>query len=84
MGRKQRWTFQCLPSFFGLPPNYRKSLHEDIFSLLYYGNGFTHTDIYEMPIYLRRFYINELVKTKKQEYKAQEEANKKSQIGRPY
>ena len=30
-----------------------------------------------MPIYLRRFYLNKLVETKKEEKKQNEEANKK-------
>lgn len=53
--------------FFGLPKDYRKVLHEDIFTLIYHGNGFTHTDVYNMPVYLRRFYIETLIKEKKRE-----------------
>jgi len=34
---------------------------------MYYGVGFTHSDVYEMPIYLRNFYYQELLDSKKQE-----------------
>jgi len=34
---------------------------------MYYGQGFTHTDVYDMPIYLRNFYYNKLIETRKQE-----------------
>tara|TARA_X000001036_G_scaffold412493_1_gene426044 strand:+ start:106 stop:282 length:177 start_codon:yes stop_codon:yes gene_type:complete len=34
---------------------------------MYYGVGFTHSDLYSMPIYLRNFYYNELVDAKKKE-----------------
>ena len=47
---------------------YKKVIHEEIFSLCYYGQGgFQHNDIYTMPIHLRKFYIKQLIDTKKQE-----------------
>ena len=36
---------------------------------MYYGNGFTHSDCYEMPVYLRRFNLNLLTDLKKAERK---------------
>lgn len=57
--------------FFGLDPNYRIGLHEEVFSLCYYGQGgFTWDDVYNLPIHLRRFYIKQIVKV-------MEEKNKK-------
>ena len=53
--------------FFGLPNDYRKTFHEDIFALIYHGSGFTHSDVYNMPVYLRRFYIETLIQQKKKE-----------------
>jgi len=39
-------------------------LHEEIFSLCYFGKGgFTWEDVYNLPIYLRHYYIK-LVKKK--------------------
>ena len=36
---------------------------------MYYGNGFTHSDVYNMPTYLRRFYSNKLTDQLKKEQK---------------
>ena len=44
--------------------------------IVYNIPGFTHTDVYSMPVYLRRFYWNKLVQTKTKENKAQEKAMK--------
>jgi hypothetical protein len=45
---------------------------------MYYGNGFTHSDVYNMPSYLRSFYYNKLIKAKKEEKKKMDESTKKS------
>jgi len=52
-------------------------LHNQIFELCYYGNGFIQFDVYKMPTYLRNFYYNKLIDAKKEEKKANEKANKK-------
>ena len=39
--------------------------------------GFMHSDVYSMPVYLRRFYVQCLVKAKKEEEKQMKKANKK-------
>jgi hypothetical protein len=44
---------------------------------MYYGKGFIHSDVYDMPIYLRNFYYKELVKTREKENKEIEKANRK-------
>ena len=54
-------------------------LHKDIFSLIYHTNGgFIHSDVYFMPVYLRRFYLNELIQARESENKSMEKSNKKS------
>ena len=35
--------------------------------MMNYGNGWTHTDLYTMPVYLRRFYMDLLGEAKKAE-----------------
>ena len=55
-----------------MTPSIRKNLHEEIFSLCYYGQGgFQHNDVYNMLIHLQKFYIKQLVdvKNKKRFYK---------------
>jgi|ETNmetMinimDraft_5_1059913.scaffolds.fasta_scaffold04815_7 hypothetical protein len=49
--------------FFGLTHLNRLHVHEEIFNLLNYGNGgYTFNEVYTMPVYLRRFYLNRLNK----------------------
>ncbi len=63
-------------SFFGLQPEDKPKLHEIIFQLVYHGQGFTHGDVYNMPIYMRNFYMQKLVEAKEAENKEMEKANK--------
>ena len=74
------WTL----TFFGLPSDYRKTLHQEIFTLIYYGQGFTHDDIYTMPVYLRRFYSNALLDEKTREKDAMKESKKDSNRNIPF
>jgi len=38
-------------------------LHTQIFNLCYHGNcGFTWDEVYNLPIHLRTFYINQIIK----------------------
>ena len=66
------------PTFFGLQPSDKPNLHSNIFQLVYYGEGFTFSDVYDMPIYLRNFYLKKLTDTKKEEKKQIDKSNKKS------
>ena len=45
-------------------------------SMLYHGRGFTHSDVYNMPIYLRNFYFRELVSIKEEESNERKKANR--------
>ena len=52
-----------LPSdwtFFGLTQNYRVHLHDQVFDLVYHGKGFSYHEVYNMPIYLRHFYVRKI------------------------
>ena len=42
---------------------------------MHYGNGWTHTDVYTMPVYLRRFYLDLLRESKELANKKEEERN---------
>ena len=64
-------------TFFTLPPQYKIQLHEEIFNLCYYSQGaFTQDVAYNLPVYLRRFYIRKLVDVRTKE---NEEAKKAQQ-----
>ena len=69
--------------FFGLSLNYRKLLHSQIFDLIYHGNGgFTFSDVYNMPLWARKFYISKIVEFKENEKQAYEKQMKKSKAVR--
>ena len=42
-----------------------------------YGNGFTWSEIYTMPIHWRNFYFKKLVESKKKEKEEMDKASKK-------
>ena len=52
--------------------------------MLYFSQGgFNHSDIYNMPSYMRTFYHRKLVEVKKLEKKEMDKANKKGNVRKP-
>jgi hypothetical protein len=77
--------WKSLLSFFGLQPKHKKDIHEEIFQLIYYHKGgFTFDEVYNLPIYLRKFYLKRLEKQyqdeNKQAEKYQQQAQQKYKI----
>jgi hypothetical protein len=65
-------------TFFGLTPSYRVQKQEQIFDLVYHSiGGFTYNDVYNMPIYLRTFYIRKMSKMFSDQKKEHETAMRK-------
>ena len=50
---------------------------------MYYGKGFIHSDVYNMPIYLRNFYYKKLTDTIEKENKEMKKAQQKSKVSKP-
>ena len=50
---------------------------------MYFGKGFNHSDVYNMPIYLRNFYYKQLSDTRKKENDEVKKANQKSNSSNP-
>ena len=47
--------------FFGLTPNYKFQVYQEIHDLVYYGNGgFIYSEVYVMPIHIRRYHIKKI------------------------
>ena len=66
-------------TFFGLPPTYRPIVHQEVFSLIYFGKGgFTWNDVMHMPIWLRKFYIKQIEGVVKEQNKQNKKSQKKS------
>jgi len=72
--------------FYGLKPEFKINVHDEILSLVTYPDGnFTYTEVYELPIHLRKFYIrklNEREKLKEKQYKS-EMSNTSTEIAKP-
>jgi hypothetical protein len=51
-------------------------MHNQIFELCHYGNGFIQSDVYRLPTYLRNFYYNKLIEAKKKEKQEYDKVNK--------
>ena len=65
-------------TFFGLTPQYRKNIFDQIHDLVYHGGGgFIHSEVYNMPIWLRKFHIHKVSEWNKK----QNEEIKKAQKG---
>jgi hypothetical protein len=50
--------------------------------MVQFGNGFTWSDVYHMPINLRKFYFNKLIELKKQEAEQAKKAQNNSKSSR--
>ena len=78
-----------MPGFFGLKPHHRKGIFQEIFDLTFHGQGgFPHSEVYNMPIWMRKAYINNINdfgKKQQEEIDRQQLQNKtsSSQIHRP-
>jgi hypothetical protein len=65
-------------AFFTLPTNYAKQLYEELFFLVFQGGGgFTFGDVYNLPLHIRRLYVNQLLQIKKKEQEEMAKANSK-------
>lgn len=70
--------------FFGLALDYKLGLHEEIFSLCYYGKGgFTWEEVYNLPIHLRRYYIQQISKAIEERNKAERGESTKAKRSPP-
>jgi hypothetical protein len=70
--------------FFGLTTDYKLGLHEEIFSLCYYGKGgFIWEDVYNLPIHLRRYYIQQISNAIEERNKVEQGAMKKQPSAPP-
>jgi hypothetical protein len=66
--------------FFTLPNDYSLQLHNQIWELVNFGNGFTWRDVYFMPIQWRKFYFKKLVDLKKKEAEEHKKIQQQSKV----
>ena len=66
-------------SFFGLNPSNKLDIHQSIFYFIYGTPGFTFSDVYNMPVHLKNFYLREFMDLKKKEKEQIDNAPPKQQ-----
>jgi hypothetical protein len=68
--------------FFGLTPQYRSILFGQLHDLVYHGGGgFIHSEVYNMPVWLRRFHITKINEHVEQQNKEIRKAQGNEQVG---
>lgn len=66
------------PTFFGLTPEYKLEVHKNMLMVAHYSKGaFSVMELYEMPVYLRNFYMREFAVLKQKEVDEIEKASKR-------
>ena len=63
-------------TFFGLTDEYQQDVYEQIFSLKYHG-GWSVMEVYNLPVQLRGWFVQRLVKQLKDESDQINKASKK-------
>ena len=71
-----------MPRFFGLTPSYRNIIFQQIFDLVYHGGGgFIHSEVYNMPVWMRRYHIDRINEFNKKQNEELEKIQGRSNIG---
>ena len=74
--------FLLVLTFFGLTPQYKSILFSQIHDLVYHGGGgFIHSEVYNMPVWLRRFHITKINEHVEKQNKEQRQAQGNEQVG---
>ena len=72
----QTWRFRLQRTFFGLSNEYMADVYEQFFFLKYKG-GWSFTEAYNLPVGLRKWFVERLVQQLEAEHKAMKDAYKK-------
>ena len=75
--QSQEWRFRLLRSFFGLTSDYTKDVYEQMFFMNYIGN-WSLTELYNLPVGLRKWFVERTIQQKETEREAIEKASQKS------
>ncbi len=68
--------YQLLLTFFGLSKEHRKLLFDQIHQIVFHGQGgYSFTEVYELPIHLRKYIYHTLVEHYEKKKPKQEDGN---------
>ena len=71
----RNWRFRLRRTSFGLTTEYIKDVYEQFFFMKYHG-GWSFTEAYNLPVGLRVWFVERLVKQLNDEAEAQKPKNK--------
>lgn len=70
-----KWGCLLAPTSFGLEPKDKLTIHKKLFEMTSFQHGTWSWDVlYNLPVFLREYYFNEMVKAVEREVKAIENA----------
>ena len=73
--------FQLELPFYGLTPEYRASLFNQLHDIVFHGKGgYSFETVYEFPIWLRKFVHRSMIEYYESENKAQQKASGQSNV----
>ena len=58
---RKMWRFRSMRAFFGLSEKYMESVYDQFFSLKYHG-GWSFIEAYNLPVGLRKWFLEKLRK----------------------
>lgn len=73
---KRTWRFRFQLTFFGLSNEYQQNIYEQFFYLKYYG-GFSLFESYNLPVALRKWFLDKLISQLKEESDAVKKASRR-------
>ena len=72
-------SFLWQTGFFGLTQEYRVELFKTLHDLVFHcGGGYDYYNVYNMPIWLRKFTVNRIIEFRQEEKKSIDNAGKKN------
>ena len=77
MGTNSHWRFRLQRTFFGLTDEYMENTHEQFFYLKYVGN-WSFIEAYNLPVGLRRWFVQRLAKQLQKEKEEMDKATSNS------
>ena len=83
MGTRRKWRSRSAWTFFGLNHNYIEAVYEQLFAMKYHG-GWSFFEAYNLPVNIRMWMIERLVKQKEEEASAAKGATPTSTKGFSY
>ena len=76
-------NFQLAQTFFGFKPEHRITMHENLFNMVWHGEGRWDWDtIYNMPVHIRRFWEKQVTTIIKSHIEQHESRKKKQTTSR--